>query len=342
MTSSPGGSSAEAAEALLEAGGMPLHRQLFLVLKDQISRGALVPGQALPAEQALGEQFGVSRITVRRALQDLSGQGYVVRRRGRGTFVRERPPAPPPPPARTFQDSLRKAQLETTVEVIEVAPRTPPPAIAAELALRGGDALYVLRLRRDKTTGEPLILTESWLPPRYADVVTRQTLTARALFQILADAGAATGRVVQELTAEIAGPRTARLLDVSIGAPVIRVNRLIYDTSRKPSHHLSLFLSPDRSRIIMDIPADDIDTAGSGFIAHDVPRTPSPPSMPSAPDGVAEADDRVRLRLCRRVSCRETAGDAARSRHANVAPPGPSRRERPLPSATAGWTSTRN
>jgi hypothetical protein len=50
-----------------------------LVLRDQINRGALTPGQALPTELALGEQFVVSRITVRRALQDLADQGYVRR-----------------------------------------------------------------------------------------------------------------------------------------------------------------------------------------------------------------------------------------------------------------------
>ena len=56
--------------------GVPLHRQLFLVLHDEIDRGVIAPGDALPTEQALCEQFGVSRITVRRALADLAEQGF--------------------------------------------------------------------------------------------------------------------------------------------------------------------------------------------------------------------------------------------------------------------------
>ena len=54
--------------------GVPLHRQLFLVLHDEIARGALAPGDVLPTEQTLCEQFGVSRITVRRALADLAAR----------------------------------------------------------------------------------------------------------------------------------------------------------------------------------------------------------------------------------------------------------------------------
>src|SRR6202051_1153079 len=72
------------------ASGVPLHRQLFLVLHDEIARGAIAPGDALPTEQSLCDQFGVSRITVRRALADLAEQGYIERRQGVGSFVRAR------------------------------------------------------------------------------------------------------------------------------------------------------------------------------------------------------------------------------------------------------------
>lgn len=250
---------------------MALHRQLFLVLRDQIRRGALSPGEALPTEHELGQQFGVSRITVRRALQDLSGQGYVERRHGRGTFVCGRPPATARSPLLTARESMRKAQLETTVEVVESGLRLPPPVIRAALGLAGPQALYVLRVRSDTRTGEPLMITETWLPSRFSGVINREALARRAMYEILASEGADMGRMAQELTAELADPRTAGLLRTAIGAPLIRINRLIHDLDDRPIEHLSIFLSPDRSRIRMDIQSRDIDTAGSGFIAHDVP-----------------------------------------------------------------------
>jgi GntR family transcriptional regulator len=257
----------------LEAGGMPLHRQLFLVLREQISRGALRPGQALPTELALGEQFGVSRITVRRALQDLSDQGYVQRRHGRGTYVLDRWQPMPSGPPLTVMDGLLKAQLETTVDVMDVELRRPPAAVTAALALDDeADAVYVLRVRRDKTDHTPLMISEAWLPEEFSDVVTAPSLTVQPLYEVLGHAGVEMGRVAQEVTAEIADPLRAQLLQTSIGAALLRINRLIYDSGQRPVQYLSLFLSPDRSRILMDIPATHIDTAASGLVAHDLPR----------------------------------------------------------------------
>ena len=82
--------------------GVPLHRQLFLVLHDEIDRGVIAPGDALPTEQTLCDQFGVSRITVRRALADLAEQGYIERRQGVGSFVREHAPSEPVSAGRSY------------------------------------------------------------------------------------------------------------------------------------------------------------------------------------------------------------------------------------------------
>src|ERR1700744_6408669 len=88
--------------------GVPLHRQLFLVLHDEIARGALAPGDALPTEQALCDQFGVSRITVRRALADLAEQGYIERRQVVGSFVRGRAVSDAVAATGSYMDGLRQ------------------------------------------------------------------------------------------------------------------------------------------------------------------------------------------------------------------------------------------
>ena len=257
----------------LQAGHMPLHRQLFLVLRDQIHRGALVAGAALPTEHVRCEQYGVSRITVRRALQDLSAGGLVERAHGRGSFVLAQTTGNRPVPAAlTLLDGLSKAQMETSVEVVDLGLRTPPPHVAAALgSVAAGEALYVLRVRI--SGDEPLMLTEAWLPARFAEILTVERLERRALFKLIRDSGITLGRVVQEITAEIADPVRARLLQTHIGAAVLRVNRLVHDASGSPIQHLSIFLSPDRSRILTDVSATDLDTVATGFLAHDVPRT---------------------------------------------------------------------
>ena len=92
--------------AFTTAKGTSLHRQLFLVLRDQISQGLFADG-ALPGEEALCERFGVSRVTVRRALADLAAQGLVERRHGKGTFVAPNLPLPRRVPSLSVIDSLR-------------------------------------------------------------------------------------------------------------------------------------------------------------------------------------------------------------------------------------------
>src|ERR1700744_5260399 len=127
--------------------GVPLHRQLFLVLHDEILRGAMAPGDALPTEQALCDQFGVSRITVRRALADLAEQGYIERRQGVGSFVREHAPSEPSSTGGSFMDELRQTQFETEVSVVEFGRRRPSRAVAE--ALRTSyELLHVVRVRR--------------------------------------------------------------------------------------------------------------------------------------------------------------------------------------------------
>jgi GntR family transcriptional regulator len=255
--------------AALTASGMPLHRQLYLVLRDQIARGGLAPGAALPSEQALGDLYDVSRITVRRALQDLSDGRYVVRRHGLGTFVAEGTSEPARPHPQSVKGALQRTQLETTVEVIELESRVAPVRVAEALNLDAASAaMYILRVRSNDR--EPLMVTEAWVPMRFSEPLTEANLRRHALYELLEQNGVVLGRVLQEVTAEIADPVRARLLRVDIGSALLRIDRLAYDVGSDPVQLLTIYATPERSRILTDVPATDIDTAATGVLAHDV------------------------------------------------------------------------
>jgi GntR family transcriptional regulator len=251
--------------------GVPLHRQLFLVLHDEIARGALAQGDPLPTEQSLCEQFGVSRITVRRALADLAEQGYIERHRGVGSFVRQQDRSTSAAVGMSYVDELRQIQFETDVNVLEWDHRSPPPAVSRRLGT-SDPALHVLRLRRERRTAEPLMITEAWLPLTLSETVTETALTETALYHLLATAGVVIDQIDHEMTAEVAGPATARLLDIPIGAAVIRVNRVAH-AGGAPHHYLSIMLSPSRSRVLMSQTTDDLHAQGGVAITHDVGRT---------------------------------------------------------------------
>jgi GntR family transcriptional regulator len=249
---------------------VPLHRQLFLVLHDEIARGAIAPGDALPTEQSLCDQFGVSRITVRRALADLAEQGFIERRQGVGSFVRQRDRSDEAQHAGSYMDNLRQTQFQTSVEVVDYDNRTPPSTIAD--ALGSGDAmLYILRVRRERRTDESLMITEAWLPTDLSDVLSASALRETPLYELLSGAGVVVDQMQHEITAEIAGPRNAGLLDVPIGSALLRVNRLAF-VAGTPHHYVSIVLSPNRSRVLMRESAEELSSGEGLAIAHDVRR----------------------------------------------------------------------
>ena len=255
--------------AVMADAGMPLHRQLFLVLHDEIARGAIPAGDPLPTEEELCDQFGVSRITVRRALADLAHQGYITRRQGVGSFVREHKPTGRQTTGRSYMDQLAQTQFVTEAEVLEFDLRAAPQPISDKVVF-AGDVLHILRVRRERRTGEPLILTEAWLPAGLAEMITADALVHTPLYRLLADAGVTLNRMQHEFTAEIAGPRYAQLLDTPIGAALLRVNRLAFTAAEQPHHYLSILLSPSRSRILLNHSADELEIGDTMAITHDV------------------------------------------------------------------------
>lgn len=252
----------------LRATGTALHRQLFMVLRDEISRGVYAATGALPKEEALGERFEVSRVTVRRALADLASLGLVERRHGLGTFVKAGPQKTRTTPSLGFVDSLRQIAMDTQVQVLEVERVPPTPDIAAQLLMDPGEiALHALRMRL--VDGVPVMLTQAWVPGPLGTRVTAAALRKRALYEVLLDQGFQFGRVVQEITAQVASPDVAAHLKVEVGAPLIKLVRLMHDPQSRPVLHLTALLSPERSRILMDIPGSKVNTLDAGQIVHD-------------------------------------------------------------------------
>jgi GntR family transcriptional regulator len=260
----------EASSGVTAGAGVPLHRQLFLVLHDEIARGAIAPGDALPTEQSLCDQFGVSRITVRRALADLAEQGYIERRQGVGSFVRERGRSDGAQPAGSYMDNLRQTQFQTSIEVVEHEIRTPPSTIGAALG-SNDEMLHILRVRSERRTREPLLVTEAWLPTDLCDTLSIAALRRKPLYELLSGAGIVVDQMQHEITAEIAGPRNAKLLSTAIGSALLRVNRLAF-VAGSPHHYVSILLSPNRSRVLMNQSAAELDAGDGLAISHDVRR----------------------------------------------------------------------
>lgn len=251
------------------AVGTSLHRQVFNVLRDEIARGVYASTGALPKEEAICERFGVSRITVRRALADLAAQGLVERRHGLGTFVKAQAASARAAPSLSLVESLRKAAQDTQVKVIEFGRAEAPPDVCAQLQLPNGEmAVHALRLR--SADRRPVMLTDAWIPASMSVGVTAASLRKHALYELLMNQGVRFGSVVQEITAQLADPTLAALLDVEVGAPLLRLGRLMHDQDNAPVLHITIYLSPERSRILMDFQGESVNTLVAGQIVHDL------------------------------------------------------------------------
>lgn len=250
--------------------GISLHRQLFLVLREEISRGVFGETGALPKEEALCERFGVSRITVRRALADLAASGLVERRHGRGTFVRQdRVPVARPNPSLGLIDSLRQAASDTDVQVLLVERAEAPADVAAMLQLAAGDkAVHALRLR--SVSGTPVMLSDAWVPAHLGKRVTAASLRKHALYEILLAQGVKFGRVIQEISAGISDPVRSRLLQTEVGVPLLNVVRVIHDPDGRPVQFITVSMTPERSRILMDFAGDAVNTLSAGYFMHEI------------------------------------------------------------------------
>jgi GntR family transcriptional regulator len=256
-----------------QAPGTALHRQVFVVLRDEISRAVYASTGALPKEEALCERFSVSRITVRRALADLVAIGLVERRHGLGTFVRADLHLPRANPSLSFIDSLRQQATFTDVKVLEVKKVMPPANIAALLKLSPGElAVHAVRMRSIK--GTPAMWTEAWVPADVGSKINVAALRKRALYLLLMDQGITFGRVVQDITTHLADPTIANLLKTEVGGSLIKLTRLMHDQDARPVQHLTALLPSDRSRIVMDIPGELINTLSAGQIVHELPGQP--------------------------------------------------------------------
>ncbi|MFN0084308.1 MAG: GntR family transcriptional regulator [Blastocatellia bacterium] len=225
---------------------IPLYYQLENLLLEKINSGSFGPGDRLPTESDLIRQYGVSRITVRQALTSLVEEGLIERRQGRGTFVAERKTR-----RRTFEgpihltgslDEVIAMGLDTPVKVLEMHRIESDQHEAELLGLQPGEPVYRIKRLRIRE-GKPHSLIVNYLPAEIGGRFTRQELAAGSLLRkIEAKFGLRLKDAKQHITAALADPYVAGMLEVRIGSPLLSIERTVYTEQGRPAefvHSLS-------------------------------------------------------------------------------------------------------
>jgi GntR family transcriptional regulator len=236
---------------------LPKYHHIYLVLREQLQEGRFDAG--LPGELALGEQFGVARVTVRRALEQLAGEGLITRSPGRGTHpVRHAGPASKPVsrPLRTrltgLLENIVSMSLHTSVKVLDVATVTAPAPVAAALGLAAGD-LVQKAVRVRSTRDGPLSHITTYIPAAVACRFGRRELARKPILVLLEESGVTVGRAEQSISARLADAELAQQLQVSVGSALLAVRRLIFDQQERPVQWLDGLYRPDRYEYQMQL-----------------------------------------------------------------------------------------
>ena len=233
-------------KAPVKPGRGPAHTQIEVALETAIERGRLSPGDRLPAERALAERYGVSRMTLRQALGALEQRGRLVRSKGRygGTFVAE--PKLELAGTSALSDQLRGLGLAAGARVLSACERDAAPD-EAELGAR---VYSIERVRL--ANGEPVALERGAYSVDAFPGLLEGSLEGSLYDLIRARYDAVPVRAHERLEPALAHPEEAAALEIEPGAPVMLVERTAYCATGRPVEHSRDVFRGDRTTVVWE------------------------------------------------------------------------------------------
>lgn len=207
----------------------PLYDQLVDILTEKIEN-EYAPGDLLPSERELSERYGLSRTTVRMALQELERDGLVVRKHGRGTFVADRSAnAADLMQVYSFSDQMRALGRTPETSVLEFDTLEADKNLATHMGLHQGDEVYKIKRLRS-ADGTPLMIERTYLPTGKFGSFDLSMLEECSLYTVIEKTY---GQVIhvaeEELYASVARYADAELLAIDEGDPVLDLVRTTYN-----------------------------------------------------------------------------------------------------------------
>lgn len=231
----------------------PAYLQLMSQLGQAIRERRLPPGSALPSERHLSESLDLSRMTVRRAVEELAAAGLVERRQGSGTYVRGRPVEQTFDRVLGFTDEAEALGFVPGTTLLEMAvkPADRPTAEALQVA-EGADVLLVARLRT--ADDAPLAIQMAYLAPPYLELSCDELFRNESLYRTLdLQFGVAPHHARQTVSARLPTPWEQGKLDLPARIPVLAMERITYDHRGVPFEFVRSVYRGDRYRLAQDL-----------------------------------------------------------------------------------------
>ncbi len=212
---------------------IPLYHQMADALRKQITTGEFKPGQPFPSENELMQTFGVSRNTVRQALDSIVGLGLIRKQQGKGTFVTSTRVMSRSGMLSSFTEEVRRMGAEPGVVLLEVVEREASLKVTEELRVAASTKL-MCAVRVRTADGSPICVAISWLNSVRFPGLRELDYTHFSLYDLYENIlGMPVLRATQQVWADSSAEREAEVLEIQPGSPVLRFARTTYVASEE-------------------------------------------------------------------------------------------------------------
>jgi GntR family transcriptional regulator len=229
---------------------IPLYGKVEEVLASEIGRGDLKPGDRLPSEDELLARFGVSRITVRRAIQNLIQRGTLEIRRGLGTFVLAPKVSQDLTKLTGFVEDMDILGRKASARVVSKGVVAANEIVARHLGISKGTR--VMRIERVRLADSvPMSFDETYLPLDIGKKIVRNDLRVKPIFTLLEEKyGFSLMEAEYKLEAVSASARVAEALTVPVGSPIFRIERTSFTKGGQSIDYETLSYRGDLIRFV--------------------------------------------------------------------------------------------
>ena len=221
----------------------PLYHQMMQRIIADIEKGVYPVGSRIPPEHELEQQYQVSRVTVRRALAELTEKGMLERKQGKGTFVSVPHVQQNLKSLHSFHDACRQNGRTPGTRVIRVSETAADGNDLTELNLREGSrVLEILRVRL--ADDEPVVLEKNHFSMAYT-YLEEEDLSG-SLYALLREYGTEPVQAVHDISICYADREAAELLGIEDGSPLLCLHELVFDQRGRPLHNCTQLIRGDR------------------------------------------------------------------------------------------------
>lgn len=216
---------------LKENSGLPMYRQLSNIIRTNVENGVYEANQKIPTEMELSKKYNVSRVTVRKALEELVEDGILLRKQGKGTFISEKKTTNVNYPQTSFADACLLSGKKPTTRLLSYSMEIPTKKIADFFGIEQTE--MVIKIRRIRMAdGEPIILEVDYFPESFAFLADEALTDSIALILNRNNIYPIHGETVTTIC--YASEEESRVLNVDIEQPLLYIRGEIRNEDMSP------------------------------------------------------------------------------------------------------------